>query len=146
MNKYFTDNGFLSEEGKKLVEDFNFGLAVTFMQEAVKSMSENELRTLGANLGKIIGDLISDTLLARVLLKNELDAMTDEHFTAYMKAKYGKNWMLISITDEEFGRVKKMDSMSDAAIDQALKEGAEAREQYLKNTPSFHIDPGLRFK
>ena len=146
MNKYFTGNGFLSEDGKRLVEDFNFGLAGTFLQDAVKNMSETELRTLGANLNKIISDLISNTILAKNNLRKELESMTDDQFVAYMKAKYGKNWMLLSITDEEFNRVKMLDSMSDEAITKALEEGTEAREQYLKNTPSLHIDTGLRFK
>lgn len=146
MSKYFTGNGFLSEEGKRLVEDFNFGLAATFIQDAVKEMSEAELRTLGAALSNIIGNQVSNLIAAKNNLAKKLDDMSDEQFVAFMKAKYGKNWMLISITDEEFNRVKRMDSVSDEQIREAFAQGLEAREAYLKSVPSVNIDPGLRFK
>ena len=145
MNKYFTDNGFLSEEGKKLVEEFNFGLATTLMQDAVRNMSEAEISTLGCNLGKCLGDTISNLIQSKSQSKNKFIAMTDEQFEAHLKERYGERWMLVSVTKEELDRVKMMVVMSDEKIREAWDQGLKDREAALSHVSQV-IDSGLRFR
>lgn len=56
MNKMFTDNGFLSEEGKKVLQPLHDGLMEVIRAPEVQAMSVQELRTLQANLAKLIGE------------------------------------------------------------------------------------------
>lgn len=142
MNKYFTENGFLSEDGKKLVEEFNSGLVATLNQAGAKNMSEAEIRTLGCNLGKILGDTISNLLQTKSDSKNSFSVMTDEQFEAHLKNKYGARWMLVSVTKEEFDRVKIMVTMSDEKMKEAWEEAREAALSHVSQV----IDSGLRFR
>ena len=59
MTKMFKENGFLSEEGNKLVEPFRDALKSLYVNIEVASMSEQELLVLQANLAKMVGDMSS---------------------------------------------------------------------------------------
>lgn len=144
MSKYFKDNGFLSEDGKKLVQPVHDSLMEVLTSKEVRhEMSEAEIMTLGSNLAKAVGDHISELLFAKRQPSNQYTDMSDEQFEAHLKAKYGDKWMLVALTKEEFARLPKP---SDEEIKEAWQKGIQDREAYLKNAPSLHIDPGLRFK
>lgn len=142
MNKNFKDNGFLSEDGKRLVEHFVFGLAATLMEDEVNDMSEAELLTLGSNLAKLVGDIISNKIQAKNDLKKKFSEMSDEQFEAYMKTKYGDRWMLMTITNEEFARLRPV---SDKQIRDAFEQGLKDRDAAVAVTSSI-FDSGLRYK
>lgn len=65
MSKLFVDNGSLSDEGCKLVMPFVAGLHL--LLEDAKQLSVSELRILGSNLAKIVGDQIFHAIKARSL-------------------------------------------------------------------------------
>lgn len=63
MSKLFIDNGFLSEKGQELVSPFQESINKIFESAEVKNLNSAQLRALGANLSKIIGDTVSDYLV-----------------------------------------------------------------------------------
>jgi hypothetical protein len=65
MNKMFTDNGFISEEGKKVLQPLHDGLMEVVRAPEVQAMSVQELRTLQANLAKLIGEVMSGEIFIR---------------------------------------------------------------------------------
>lgn len=65
MNKMFKDNGFLSEEGKKVLQPLHDGLMEVRSSIEVRQMTVQELQVLQANLAKLIGDFISDEIYIR---------------------------------------------------------------------------------
>lgn len=65
MTKMFKENGFLSEEGKKLVEPFRDQLMALYANIEVANMSEQELFVLQANLAKMVGDMSSWMIQAK---------------------------------------------------------------------------------
>lgn len=65
MSKFFTEQGFLSEEGKVLVASFRDQLMALYATMAVADMSEQELHILQANLASMVGEMSSWTIQAR---------------------------------------------------------------------------------
>lgn len=140
----YGDNGHLTDHGVHVTHSVKMAVyKLLNINEEVKQMGEDELRTLGAALQKIVGDQISD----RIQLKNEvarkLAAMKDEEFYTHLKEKYGDNWMLVSLTGEELERCPRL---SKEEIEKSLEEGRKAAQEYYDNIPMVRIDPGLRFK
>ena len=106
MSKLYKENGLLSEHGVVVTHPVKMALYKVLNQhEDIKCLSENELRTLGGALQKIVGDAISERIHFKSEVNKKLAAMSDEQFTGYLKAKYGSRWMLQSLTTEEFARV-----------------------------------------
>ncbi len=102
----YKDNGILSEHGVVVTHPVKMALYKLLNQhEEIKGLSENELRTLGGSLQKIVGDAISERILFKNEVQKKLDAFNDEQFTAYLKAKYGSRWMLQSLSEEELARL-----------------------------------------
>jgi hypothetical protein len=66
MSKYFTDNGFISDDGNKLLKPFYDGLIRVLSSPQVQSMSFNELEMLKGNLAKLTGCLTSELILAKI--------------------------------------------------------------------------------
>lgn len=62
MNKVFTDNGFLSDEGKKLLTPLKQELEKLLSSVDVQNMNEGDLRILSANLSKLVADKMSAQL------------------------------------------------------------------------------------
>lgn len=60
-----------------------------------------------------------------------------------MKAKYGPRWMLVSITDEEFERLRPA---SEKQIREAFEQGIKDSDAAKAATPSVIVDRGLRYK
>ena len=65
MTNMFKENGFLSEEGKKVLQPLHDGLMEVMRSVEVSSMSVQELQVLQANLAKLIGDAVSGAIYVR---------------------------------------------------------------------------------
>jgi len=65
MNKMFKDNGFLSEEGDKVLHSFHYGLTEIMATAEVRAMSVQELHVLQANLAKLVGDAVSNAIFVK---------------------------------------------------------------------------------
>lgn len=135
MSKMFRDNGFLSEEGKQVLQPLHDGLMEVISSKDVRDMSVAELRTLGANLAKAVGDVISEQIYARSQVSKRFESMTDEQFEAYLRAKHGDRWMFVTLTPAELERCPKLQQQE---IENILKKSAET-------LPHFPIH-GVRFK
>jgi hypothetical protein len=142
--KLYKENGLLSEYGQVVTSDVKIAIyKLLNQQEDVKKMSENELRTFGGALQKIVGDLISERVQFKNEVERKLSEMKDAQFEEYLKEKYGSRWMLVSLTDEEFARLPRL---SKEDMQKALEEGIKARNEAIDATPAPYLNPGLRFK
>ena len=65
MSKMFKENGFLSEEGDKVLHSFHYGLNETMSCKEVKAMSVQELQVLQANLASLLGNAFSNAIRDR---------------------------------------------------------------------------------
>ena len=65
MSKMFKENGFLSEEGNKVLHSFHYGLNETMSRKEVKDMSVQELQVLQANLASLLGNAFSNAIRDR---------------------------------------------------------------------------------
>lgn len=65
MTKMFQENGFLSEEGKKVLQPLHDGLMEVRSSIEVRNMTVQELQVLQANLAKLVGDFISNEIYVR---------------------------------------------------------------------------------
>lgn len=61
----FKENGFLSEEGKKVMQPLHDGLMEVMSSVEVQSMSVQELQVLQANLAKLVGDAVSGAIYVK---------------------------------------------------------------------------------
>lgn len=62
-------------------------------------------------------------------------------FEKQLKEKYGPNWVLAELTDEEYEQLE----VDVEAIKQALKKGFEEARKIWENRPT-HKDLGKRFR
>jgi hypothetical protein len=106
---FFNDNGFLSEEGKRMLLEFNTAIENLMATDEVDDMSETEIRALGSVLAKIVGDVISNRISRKLQENVKFEAMSDDDFETYLKNKYGDNWVFMTLTPEEFKRVPTLD-------------------------------------
>lgn len=65
MTNMFKENGFLSEEGKKVMQPLHDGLMEVMSSVEVQSMSVQELQVLQANLAKLVGDAVSGAIYVK---------------------------------------------------------------------------------
>lgn len=65
MSKMFKDNGFLTEEGQKVLHSFYYGLNETMATAEVRAMSVQELQVLQSNLAKLVGDALSKAIVEK---------------------------------------------------------------------------------
>lgn len=65
MTNMFKENGFLSEEGKKVLQPLHDGLTEVMTSPEVRNLSVQELQVLQANLAKLIGDAVSGAIFAK---------------------------------------------------------------------------------
>lgn len=61
-SKWFKGNGDFTLDGLDNLSNFKFELGMISSCDDVKEMSESELKLLGANLSKMIGDFISNII------------------------------------------------------------------------------------
>lgn len=117
MNKYINGNGFLTEDGKRIMAPVQQAL-----NTALKELGANDeasLRNAGAVLAKLVGDTISNTIQNKKDTEAMLNAMSDEQFEAFMKAKYGERWLFQTATPEE---LKRSTAMMQPRLQAALSE------------------------
>ena len=65
MSNMFKENGFLSEEGKRVLQPLHDGLTEVMTSVEVRSLSVQELQVLQANLAKLIGDAVSGAIFVK---------------------------------------------------------------------------------
>lgn len=65
MSNMFKENGFLSEEGKKVLQPLHDGLMEVMSSPEIREMSVQELQVLQANLAKLVGDAVSGAIFVR---------------------------------------------------------------------------------
>jgi hypothetical protein len=107
--KFFNDNGFLSEDGKRMLLEFNTAIENLMTTDEVDDMSETELRAMGSVLSKIVGDTITNRISRKLQETDKFTAMSDIEFESYLTNKYGNNWVFVSLTPEELSRVPALD-------------------------------------
>ncbi len=143
MSKWFKENGFLDDEGKKALAGLKEALEGVLASPEGKSLSDNELQTLQANVANMVGNIFSNAIQARSEEAEMLNHMTDEQFDSFLQEKYGNQWMLTVLTRQEQLR-------SSAAftrrLQKAFAEALEIKQAVIANTPQVRIDPNLRFK
>lgn len=132
MKKMFTENGLLSEEGSRVFKEILDGKINTILSQA-----ENvaELQILGSLLHKRIGDAVSEKILAQQERQKLFEDMNDEQFKAYLKAKYGDNWIFQTLANEELDRARKLQM---DGIEEILKKSAKNITKFPRN--------GIRFR
>lgn len=64
-SKFFTDNGFLTNEGVKVTEPFVCGMMDMFDSKEIKDMSVDELRALNASLLKLVSDCMNKAIVKK---------------------------------------------------------------------------------
>ncbi len=65
MTKMFKENGFLTEEGKKVLQPLHDALMEVMSSVEVRNMSVQELQVLQANLAKAVGDTTSAAIQSK---------------------------------------------------------------------------------
>lgn len=101
MTKFFKETGFLNSNGELLINDFKKSLQELLSTDEINNLSIDELRTLSSNLSKIIKDNVSDLLFKKEWTINNLNSMSYEDFTTFLKTKYGSDYGTIILTKDE---------------------------------------------
>lgn len=143
MKKYLKENGFLSDEGKKLVEMFEKGLSAALNHQDLEHVNSAEIQTLGSNLMKMVADAVSQRVqVARKWENNPFYNMSDEKFKEYLSIKYNSPFK--SLTPDEYERYGPI---ARTEVDQIVKEIEETRNnappRYMPYRPSKR---GLNYK
>lgn len=94
-----------------------------FSTAPVKEMTVSQLRAFGLYTIRVIADMFAEKVQARENLISRFENMTDDQFEAYLKAKYGEDWMFKSLAPDEFGRVMSSEGKFKEDIETALHEG-----------------------
>lgn len=134
MSKWFQENGFLSEEGKRALIEVRDELENVLGQDEVREMSVQELQTLQCNLMKMVGDAMSQKIAYRQQISNEYAHLTDDQFYAYLQEKYGSLWQFMSLTPEELARIPPL---SEEDIKKALEQGRKDWEAVSNHQGGF---------
>lgn len=132
---WFKEGGFLSEEGNRIVMDFRAALENIMSSDEVREMSFAEVQTLGSNLHKMVGDEVTNRISARLQFAKKLEEMSDEQFEAFLKAKHGSVWQLVTLLPEEIQRIRPL---TDKQIEEAAERGRKEAEACRKATPSLN--------
>lgn len=104
FNKFYTEELLLTEDGKELLNPLKNSLEKLFSSKEISSMSESEKRIFCDSVANLVGTFLSNV---RQTHKNEnpFFLMSDDQFKEYLQNKYGPNYILKSLTKEEFDRV-----------------------------------------
>ena len=142
MSNWFKENGFLSDEGKEALSNFQKILENVLTLSKSIGMSEQEIQLLQANMTKMVNDHVSNFLqLKRAELKKFND-MTDEQFEAHLKEVYGKKWMFASLTQEEVSRAS---SMLERAVNKLLVDRDGDLNNLLNRQSGVRLDTNRKF-
>lgn len=135
--KLFDERGFLSEVGEKRTNKLRKEL-----QKLINELPIEEIPLVGTILQKMVGDVISLSIIEKQQIKKQLDAMSDDEFTQYLSDKYlplhGENWMLVSncLTEEESARDLK-------SFDRKIKAWAQDKSGIKTQHYGLNITPQL---
>jgi len=131
MNKLYKENGLLSEHGVVVTHPVKMACyKLLNINNEIKQLSEDELRTLGGALQKIVGDAISERIAFKREVATKLAEMNDAQFEALLKAKYGSNWMFQTLSNEELTRCPRTQQQE---IENILKESAKHVTKFPRN-------------
>lgn len=119
LNKFVSETGFLTNEGKL---EFEKTLAAPLKEVLALATTEAEVNMLGGVLSHFVADMISTRRFKIKETASKFDAMSDDEFDQYLKNKYGDNYFFVSLTDEEMKRVPRL---SKEAIEKAIAEDIE---------------------
>lgn len=140
MSKLFKENGMISEEGERVFQEILDSKIAVILKQAE---NETELRILGSLIMGRVGNAITDQIQAKQAIKNKFDTMSDDQFYGYLRAKYGEQWMLVSLTSEELARCPVPTAEQMKAT---LEEGRKAREAAARATSMVRIDRNRRYR
>lgn len=65
MSRFFKENGFLSKEGKELLQYVRASLVELLASEEVSKMDESELAVLGSNLSTMVGESVFNSRMLK---------------------------------------------------------------------------------
>lgn len=135
-----SETGFLTSKGKELADQKVFQGAKELLD---MMQTEIELRIMAGILSKHIGDLVANKIAEKsAAQKNPLFNMSDEEFELFLKAKYGENYPLMSLTKEELERCPALD---DEKVRKAWADGLKAFQEAMKAYPNSPSIDHLRF-
>jgi hypothetical protein len=134
MIKLINDNGLLSKEADQLLLEFRAALSNIMLSDEVLDMNEQQLRTFGCSLSKLVGDAVSNKANQKVINSSKFSEMTDEEFETYLQNKYGDRWSVMTLTPEEVSRVPVI---TQEQIKKILEESSASY--------SYQPPPGLIF-
>ena len=98
MSDLLKETGVLTDHGKEVVEEFVSALDKLLLVEEVNQLDTGKTRTLQAILASIVGNKLSQQILA----VSKLETFTKETLPDYFVNKYGFNWGFSSLTKEEY--------------------------------------------
>lgn len=142
MNKYINGNGFLTPAGQALLEPLKAELQKVLKETGAKS--ESEIRTVGAILSKLVGDVVSDQLKVvpppEVVIPQKFLDMPDDEFKAYLEFTYGEGFKFDRLTAEEKLRlgVSIKNAMKDVA--KKLQEEPHWNPRQFRNMRKGYVD------
>jgi len=110
-SNWFSETGFLSEEGHRGLLHFRAGLQ-DILNHDTHEMTVVELQLLKANLQKMVSDEMSRLLINKQKRIDMLGKMTDQQFLAELDDRHGEGFWQITkgcLTPEEVDRLVGMD-------------------------------------
>lgn len=105
LDDAFNEYGHPTKMGRYAVIPFTVTMEKIFSSEYVKYMTIDETKALIKNLNSIMEKMLSKRIEGKEKLIAQFAGMSDEQFMAYLKVKYGKDYMLISLPVEEYNRL-----------------------------------------
>lgn len=105
LNDSFDEHGYPTKIGKHAIIPFTVTMEKIFSSEYVKDMTVDETKNLIKNLYSIMEKMLSKRIEGKEKLIAQFAGMSDEQFMAYLKVKYGKDYMLTSLPIEEYNRL-----------------------------------------
>jgi hypothetical protein len=138
-SNWFSETGFLSEEGHRGLLHFRAGLQ-DILQHDTQEMTVAELQLLKANLQKMVGDEMSHLLTNKQKRIDALGKMTDQQFLDELNDRHGEGFWQItkgSLSPEEETRLA---AISKARINELLTQGADRIKGKYPRTGGMILD------
>jgi hypothetical protein len=133
------ETGFLTEAGKKEVEDFKLSIFGFINAINFNNLSESQLSIIGSVLSKELGDTISLLIQEKLDDENSFSKMDDQEFKQYLETKYGSNWILRSLTPAELNRVPLPSEQERAEVMEKARKDREACENEMSRLCVSHL-------
>lgn len=104
--KSLFDDGKLTDLGKEVFGKFASQVEEFITNSSFKYMTSSEIQAIGVLMSSIVGNSISNHMQIKYEFSEKFNKMSDEEFEAYLLNKYGPNYMLTSLTSEEYERIE----------------------------------------